>query len=102
EAVARIKLGLQDELQMGNTSAKRDWGYALEYVEAMWRMLQAPKAVDYVIGTGAWRAALRPRLLRLRLRPRRPRPRRLRADRSRADPPGRGRYAARRSVQSAG
>jgi GDPmannose 4,6-dehydratase len=52
EAVARIKLGLQDELQMGNTSAKRDWGYALEYVEAMWRMLQAPKAVDYVIGTG--------------------------------------------------
>src|SRR4029453_8214877 len=37
---------------MGNTSAKRDWGYAREYVDAMWRMLQAPKAVDYVIGTG--------------------------------------------------
>jgi len=52
ESVARIKLGLQDELPMGNLSAKRDWGYALEYVEAMWQMLQAPKAVDYVIGTG--------------------------------------------------
>src|SRR5262249_15686159 len=52
EAVARIKLGLQDELRMGNLSAKRDWGYAVEYVEAMWKMLQAPKAVDYVIGTG--------------------------------------------------
>jgi len=52
ESVARIKLGLQDELRMGNLSAKRDWGYAVEYVEAMWKMLQAPKAVDYVIGTG--------------------------------------------------
>jgi GDPmannose 4,6-dehydratase len=52
EAVARIKLNLQDELRVGNVAAKRDWGYALEYVEAMWRMLQAPKAGDYVIGTG--------------------------------------------------
>jgi GDPmannose 4,6-dehydratase len=52
EAVARIKLGLQDELLIGNVEAKRDWGYALEYVDAMWRMLQAPKADDYVIGTG--------------------------------------------------
>jgi GDPmannose 4,6-dehydratase len=52
ESVARIKLGLQDELLMGNVDAKRDWGYALEYVDAMWRMLQAPKASDYVIGTG--------------------------------------------------
>jgi GDPmannose 4,6-dehydratase len=52
ESVARIKLNLQDELRMGNVGAKRDWGYALEYVEAMWKMLQAPKAVDYVIGTG--------------------------------------------------
>jgi len=50
--VARIKLGLQDELLIGNVDAKRDWGYAKEYVEAMWRMLQAPKADDYVIGTG--------------------------------------------------
>jgi GDPmannose 4,6-dehydratase len=52
ESVARIKLGLQHELSMGNLSAKRDWGYAVEYVEAMWQMLQAPKASDYVIGTG--------------------------------------------------
>ena len=52
EAVARIKLGLQDELALGNIDARRDWGYAPEYVEAMWRMLQQPKAVDYVIGTG--------------------------------------------------
>ncbi len=52
ETVARIKLGLQDELKLGNTDARRDWGYAPEYVEAMWRMLQQPKAVDYVIGTG--------------------------------------------------
>ena len=52
EGVARIKLGLQDELRLGNLDAKRDWGYAPEYVEAMWRMIQAPKAQDFVIGTG--------------------------------------------------
>jgi GDPmannose 4,6-dehydratase len=52
EAAARIKLGLDDSLQLGNLDAKRDWGYALEYVDAMWRMLQADKADDYVIGTG--------------------------------------------------
>jgi len=52
EAAARIKLGLDDELAIGNTDARRDWGYAKEYVEAMWMMLQAPKAEDFVIGTG--------------------------------------------------
>jgi GDPmannose 4,6-dehydratase len=52
EAVARIKLGLQDELRLGNTDARRDWGYAREYVDAMWRMLQRPEASDYVVGTG--------------------------------------------------
>jgi len=52
ETVARIKLGLADELQLGNMDAKRDWGYAPEYVDAMWRMLQADVADDYVIGTG--------------------------------------------------
>ena len=51
-AVGRIKAGLQDELKMGNTSALRDWGYAPEYVEAMWLMLQQDKPDDYVIGTG--------------------------------------------------
>ena len=52
EAVARIKLGLQDELGLGNLDAKRDWGYAKEYVEAIWRMLQGDASTDYVIGTG--------------------------------------------------
>jgi GDPmannose 4,6-dehydratase len=52
ESVARIALGLQDELQLGNLDAKRDWGYALEYVDAMWRMLQGDEARDYVVGTG--------------------------------------------------
>jgi len=49
---ARIKLGLQKELRMGNLDAKRDWGYAKDYVDAMWRMLQQDKPEDYVIATG--------------------------------------------------
>lgn len=51
-AVARIKNGLQKELRLGNLEAKRDWGYAKEYVEAMWIMLQRDKPEDYVISTG--------------------------------------------------
>jgi len=51
-AVARIKAGLQEKLFLGNLEAKRDWGYAPEYVEAMWRMLQQDKAEDYVVATG--------------------------------------------------
>lgn len=51
-AVAHIKLGLQEKLYLGNLEAKRDWGYAPEYVEAMWQMLQQEKPGDYVIGTG--------------------------------------------------
>ena len=51
-AVAAIKLGLQDKLFLGNLDAKRDWGYAKEYVEAMWRMLQQDRPDDYVIATG--------------------------------------------------
>jgi GDPmannose 4,6-dehydratase len=50
-AVAAIKLGLQNELYLGNLDAKRDWGYAPEYVEGMWRMLQADKPDDYVLAT---------------------------------------------------
>jgi GDPmannose 4,6-dehydratase len=50
--VARIKLGRQNELRLGNLEAQRDWGYAGDYVEAMWRMVQQPVADDYVIGTG--------------------------------------------------
>ena len=52
DAVARIKLGLATTLRLGNLDARRDWGYAGDYVEAMWRMLQSPTPVDYVIGTG--------------------------------------------------
>ena len=51
-AAARIKKGLQNKLELGNLVSKRDWGYAPDYVEAMWRMLQADKADDYVIATG--------------------------------------------------
>jgi GDPmannose 4,6-dehydratase len=52
DAVARIKLGLQHELRLGNLEARRDWGFAADYVEAMWMMLQLPKPDDYVIATG--------------------------------------------------
>jgi GDPmannose 4,6-dehydratase len=52
QAVARIKLGVQDELVLGNLDAQRDWGFAGDYVEAMWRMLQQPRGDDYVISTG--------------------------------------------------
>jgi len=51
-AIARIKHGLQNKLYLGNINAKRDWGYAGDYVEAMWLMLQRPKPDDYVIATG--------------------------------------------------
>jgi GDPmannose 4,6-dehydratase len=52
KAAARIKLGLQNELRLGNLDAKRDWGYAKEYVEGMYMMLQHDIADDYVLGTG--------------------------------------------------
>ena len=51
-AVAKIKLGLQKKLELGNMNAKRDWGHAKDYVEAMWLMLQNKKPEDFVIGTG--------------------------------------------------
>ena len=51
-AIARIKHGLQDKLYLGNLDAKRDWGYAPDYVEAMWMMLQADEPDDFVIATG--------------------------------------------------
>ncbi len=52
EGVARIKLGLANELRLGNLQAKRDWGFAGDYVRAMWLMLQQDEADDYVVGTG--------------------------------------------------
>ena len=51
-AVARIAAGLQDTLTLGNLDARRDWGFAGDYVEAMWRMLQQDEADDYVVSTG--------------------------------------------------
>jgi GDPmannose 4,6-dehydratase len=52
DGVARIKLGLADELRLGNLDARRDWGFAGDYVEAMWMMLQADEPQDYVVATG--------------------------------------------------
>ena len=52
QTVARIKLGQEKELRLGNIDAKRDWGFAGDYVEAMWLMAQQPKADDYVVATG--------------------------------------------------
>src|SRR5262249_36553966 len=52
DAVARIKLGVQKELRLGNLEAKRDWGFAGDYVKVMWHMLQSDKPDDYVIATG--------------------------------------------------
>ena len=52
DGVARIKLGMQRELRLGNLDARRDWGFAGDYVDAMWRMLQQVEPDDYVVGTG--------------------------------------------------
>ena len=52
DGAARVKLGLARELRLGNLEARRDWGFAGDYVDAMWRMLQQPKADDYVVATG--------------------------------------------------
>jgi GDPmannose 4,6-dehydratase len=52
QAVARIFLGVQDDLVLGNLETRRDWGYAVDYVDAMWRMVQEDDASDYVIATG--------------------------------------------------
>jgi GDPmannose 4,6-dehydratase len=56
DAVARIKLGQQKEVRLGNLEARRDWGFAGDYVEAMWLMLQQAEAEDFVIGTGDTRS----------------------------------------------
>jgi GDPmannose 4,6-dehydratase len=56
DGVARIKLGLQTELRLGNLDARRDWGFAGDYVEAMWLMLQQPTPDDYVVGMGVTRS----------------------------------------------
>jgi GDPmannose 4,6-dehydratase len=52
DAVARIKLGMSKDVHLGNLEARRDWGFAGDYVNAMWLMLQQPAPDDYVVGTG--------------------------------------------------
>jgi GDPmannose 4,6-dehydratase len=56
DGAARIKLGLQRELRLGNLDARRDWGFAGDYVDAMWRMLQQDSPEDFVVGTGETRS----------------------------------------------
>ena len=99
DAVARIKLGKAKELRLGNIDAKRDWGFAGDYVEAMWLMLQQDTPDDYVIATGRHDDGARH--VPDRVRARRPRLRGPRRDRSAVLPPGRGRRAARQSGQGA-
>ena len=115
-AAGRIATGLQDVLYLGNLDARRDWGFAGDFVEAMWLMLQRDEPGDYVVATG--RDAHGARVLRSRLRPRRlPAPldglrsrrdgrreeigRRARARRRALLPPGRGGRPSRGRVQGA-
>ena len=99
-AAARIKLGLQEKLYLGNLDAKRDWGYAKDYVEAMWLMLQQPQPDDYVIATGETHSVRE--FVRAGLRPRRPRLPGARRDRPALLPPHRGGRPARRRVARPG
>ena len=97
DGVARIKLGLADELRLGNLDAERDWGYAGDYVEAMWMMLQRDEPEDYVVATGE--TALGPGVRRDRIRPCRPRLGAVRQDRPGVPAPGGGRPAGWRPGQ---
>ena len=99
DGVARIKLGLADHLALGNLDACRDWGFAGDYVRAMWLMLQQDKADDYVIATGVSHSVQEPR--RGGVRARRPRLAEVRADRSGVPAPGRSRSPDRRRLEGA-
>ena len=99
DGVARIKLGLAKELRLGNLDARRDWGFAGDYVRAMWLMLQQPAPDDYV--DRHRRDAQRRRVRARRVRGRRPRLGTLRRRRSALLPAGRSRHAGRRCEQSA-
>ena len=98
-AVARIKAGLEEHVYMGNLDAVRDWGYAPEYVEGMWRMLQADEPDDYVLATGG-NFTVRD-FLGHRVRARRPRLGEARALRRALPAPDRGRRPGRRRRQGA-
>ena len=97
DGVARIKLGLAENIRLGNLDAQRDWGHAQDYVRAMWLMLQQADArrLCHRHGPGAVGARNVPG----RLRPRRPRHERARRDRSSDVPPGGGRHPARQRRQ---
>ena len=94
DAVARIKLGVQEKLLLGNLDATRDWGFAGDYVQAMWLMLQQDAPTDYVVATGR-KHTVRELVEEAfaHVGPRLARPRR---GRSAADPAGRGEHAPRR------
>ena len=96
-AVARIKHGLQDKLYLGNLDARRDWGYAPDYVRAMWLMLQQEEPDDYVIGTGEAHSVRD--FVELAFAARRPRLARARRSRPALLPPRRGRSPAGRRLQ---
>ena len=95
--VAKIKLGLADKLPLGNLDAKRDWGHAKDYVQAMWLMLQQDEPDDYVIATGQTWSVQRVRRGRVRLC--RSRLAEACRDRPALLPPGRGAPAAGRPGQ---
>ena len=99
DGVARIKLGLADELRLGNLDAERDWGFAGDYVEAMWRMLQQDEPDDYVVATGethSVREFVEIAFAHVGLDAGQ-----LREDRPGVPAPGRGRPARRRRVEGA-
>ena len=97
DGVARIKLGLAESLSLGNLGACRDWGFAGDYVRAMWLMLQQPEPDDYVIATGIAHSVQD--LVEIRVRPRRARLEEIREARSKADSPGRSGSPDRRFVE---
>ena len=99
DGVARIKLGLADTLSLGNLDAQRDWGFAGDYVRAMWLMLQQDQADDYVIATGVSHSVRE--LVEIAFAPRRSRLAEVRARRSGAAAAGRSRSPARRRHQGA-
>ena len=98
-AAARIRHGLENKLYLGNLDAKRDWGFAGDYVEAMWLMLQQERPDDYVIATGE--SHTRARAAGRGVRRARPRLEEVRRDRSALLPPDRGRPPARRRRRKA-
>ncbi len=97
-AIARIKAGMQDKLYLGNLDAKRDWGYAKEYVEAMWLILQQDTPEDFVIATGETHVGTGVR--GARLRPCGPRLGEARRDRPQVPEAERGRLSLGRSSKA--